>query len=151
VSRDEEELARQLAEELKKLRVEDVVIQSLVQISSIGYRRLGLTSETKEDRDLGQVRVAIETMRALVPVLQQVVPAELVRDFESSVANLQLAYAKAATEAQPARQDASPEAPPGEEAPRAGEAPPAREAPPAEEAPPAGEAPPAEDELEGAE
>src|SRR4029450_10031632 len=43
VSRDDEELARQLAEELKKLRVEDVVIQSLVQISSIGYRRPGLT------------------------------------------------------------------------------------------------------------
>jgi hypothetical protein len=106
VSRDDEELARQLAEELKKLRVEDVVLQSLVQISSIGYRRLGLTPETKDDRDLGQVRVAIETMRALVPVLQQVVPAELVRDFESSVANLQLAYAKAATEA-----PAAPEAP----------------------------------------
>ena len=106
MSRDDEELARQLAEELKKLRVEDVVIQSLVQISSIGYRRLGLTAETKDDRDLGQVRVAIETMRALVPVLQQVVPGELGRDFESSVANLQLAYAKAATEAPPA-----PEAP----------------------------------------
>jgi hypothetical protein len=112
VSRDEEELARQLAEELKKLRVEDVVIQSLVQISSIGYRRLGLTAETKDDRDLGQVRVAIETMRALVPVLQQVVPAELLRDFESSVANLQLAYAKAATEAPPA-----PEAPASTDSP----------------------------------
>ena len=99
---DEEEqqrLAKELAEEFRKLRVEDVVIQTLVHISSIAYRRLGLTEQTKDDRDLPQTRLAIETMKALVPVLEQVVPAELIRDFNSSVANLQLAYAKAAQEA----------------------------------------------------
>ena len=98
---DEEEqqrLAKELAEEFRKLRVEDVVIQTLVHISSIAYRRLGLTEQTKDDRDLPQTRLAIETMKALVPVLEQVVPAELIRDFNSSVANLQLAYAKAAQE-----------------------------------------------------
>ena len=99
---DEEEqqrLAKELAEEFRKLRVEDVVIQTLVHISSIAYRRLGLTEQTKDDRDLPQTRLAIETMKALVPVLEQVAPAELIRDFNSSVANLQLAYAKAAQEA----------------------------------------------------
>lgn len=96
---DEERVARDLAEELRKLRVEDVLIQTLVHVSSIGYRRLGLTPETRDDRDLEQTRLAIETMRALTPVLEQVVPAELIRDFNQSVANLQLAYAKAASEA----------------------------------------------------
>ena len=96
MSRDDEELARQLAEELKKLRVEDVVIQSLVQISSIGYRRLGLTEETRADRDLQQAKLAIDTMTALTPVLENVVPEELIRDFNQSVATLQLAYAQAA-------------------------------------------------------
>jgi hypothetical protein len=96
---DQERLARELAEELRKLRVEDVVIQTLIHVSSVGYRRLGLTEQTKEDRDLEQARLAIETMKALVPVLERVVPAELIRDFHSSVANLQLAYAKAAQEA----------------------------------------------------
>jgi hypothetical protein len=33
-------------------------------------------------------------------VLEKVVPAELIRDFNQSVANLQLAYAKAAAEKQ---------------------------------------------------
>ena len=97
--RSEEEVARQLAEELRKLKVEDVLIQTLVTVSSIGYRRLGLTEDTKADRDLEQSRLAIETMRALTGVLQQVVPADLIRDFNQSVANLQLAYAKAASEA----------------------------------------------------
>jgi hypothetical protein len=37
-------------------------------------------------------------MRALTPVLSDVVPADLIRDFDQSVANLQLAYAKAKSE-----------------------------------------------------
>ena len=98
MSESEEQLARELAEELRKLKVEDVLVSVLVQISSIGYRRLGLTEDTKDDRDLAQAKLAIDTMKALTPVLGQVVPAELIRDFESSVANLQLAYAKAAGE-----------------------------------------------------
>ena len=95
---EQEQVARELAEELRKLRVEDVLVNMLVTVSSIGYRRLGLTAETREERDLGQAHLAIETMRALTPVLERVLPAELVRDFGQSVANLQLAYAKAAAE-----------------------------------------------------
>jgi hypothetical protein len=96
----EEEIARELENELRKLKVEDVLIQTLITISSIGYRRLGLTPETKDERDLAQTQLAIDTMRALVPVLEKVVPAELIRDLHQSVANLQLAYAKAAGEKQ---------------------------------------------------
>ena len=95
---DEEQLAQQLAEELRRLRIEDVLIQTLITISSIGYRRLGLTEDTKDDRDLQQVKLAIDTMTALTPVLENVVPEDLVRDFNQSVASLQLAYAQAAGE-----------------------------------------------------
>jgi hypothetical protein len=95
---NEEELARELAEELRRLKIEDVLIQTLITISSIGYRRLGLTEETKDDRDLQQAKLAIDTMTALTPVLENVVPQELLQDFNQSVASLQLAYAKAAAE-----------------------------------------------------
>ncbi len=95
---NQERLARELAEELRKLKVEDVLVQTLVTVSSLGYRRLGLTEETRADRDLEQTRLAIDTMRALTPVLERFVPAELVRDFNQSVANLQLAYAQASRE-----------------------------------------------------
>lgn len=96
---EQDRLARELAEEFRRLRVEDLLIQTLVTVSSVGYRRLGLTEDAREDRDLAQARLAIEAMRALTPVLETFVPAELVRDFNRSVANLQLAYAKAAAEA----------------------------------------------------
>jgi hypothetical protein len=89
-------IARELAEELRKLRVEDVLVNTLVHVSSIGYRHLGLTEESSEERDLGQTVLAIETMQALVPVLEDFLPQELVQGFEEQVANLQLAYAKAA-------------------------------------------------------
>lgn len=95
---NDEEVARRLAEELRKLKVEDVLIQTLVTISSIGYRRLGLAEETKDDRDLEQTRLAIETMRAVTPVLEAIVPKELLSSFEEQVASLQLAYAKASSE-----------------------------------------------------
>ncbi len=95
---DEERIARELAEELGRLRVEDVLVSTLVNVSSIGYRRLGLTEDSREERDLPQTALAIETMQALVPVLEDFLPEELVSGFEEQIANLQLAYAKAAKE-----------------------------------------------------
>ena len=67
-------------------------------MSSIGYRRLGLTEDSREGRDLAQSALAIETMTALVPVVEEFLPEELVEGFEEQIANLQLAYAKAVRE-----------------------------------------------------
>lgn len=91
-------LAQELAEELRKLRVEDVLVNTLVHVSTIGYRRLGLTEDSVDERDLDQSRLAIETMQALVPVLEGFLPEDVVSGFQEQVANLQLAYAKAAKE-----------------------------------------------------
>ena len=96
--RDQEQLAREFAEELRKLRVEDVLVQSLVTISQVGYRRLGMTPETAEDRDLDQARLAIESMDALTPVLERFVDDQLIKDFRASVSSLKLAYAQAASD-----------------------------------------------------
>jgi hypothetical protein len=84
------ELIQQLEEELKRLKVSDVLVQTLYTVSSLGYRRL-----SAEDRDLEQARLAVEALRALLPVLEGVVGEELVRDFKQVTANLQLAYADA--------------------------------------------------------
>jgi hypothetical protein len=97
-SEDQERIARELADELRRLRIEDVLIQTLITVSSIGYRRLGLTEDTRDDRDLQQAKLAIDAMAALTPVLESVVPEELIRDFNQSVANMQLAYAQAAAD-----------------------------------------------------
>ena len=89
----EAELLEQLEAELKQLKVADVLVQTVFTISSLGYRNLG-----EEQRDLEQARLAIETLRALVPVLKGTVPDQVTNDFEQLIANLQLAYAAAAAE-----------------------------------------------------
>jgi hypothetical protein len=88
---DDEELVKQLEEQLKKLKVSDLIVQTLYTVSSLGYQKLA-----GEDRDLGQARLAIETLRVLVPVLEGELGEEAVRDFKQVTANLQLAYGDAA-------------------------------------------------------
>lgn len=89
----DEKLIQQLEEELKKVKVSDLLVQTLYTVSSLGYSRLGT-----ENRDLEQAKLAIEAMRALIPVLSDAVPEEVVRDFTQVTANMQLAYANAVAE-----------------------------------------------------
>ena len=89
---DEEQVgADELLQALRELKVSDLLVQTLSTVSSLAYYRL-----SEENRDLEQARLAIEALRALVPVLAGSVPPELSRDFEQVTANLQLAYAEAA-------------------------------------------------------
>jgi hypothetical protein len=79
---------------LDKVGVADVLVQALATSVSIGYRRV-----TAEARDLPQARLAIESIRALEPVLREHgVEDAIVRDLEQARMNLQLAYAKAVSE-----------------------------------------------------
>jgi hypothetical protein len=84
----DEEFAARLEEELKRVKVADVLVQTVVTVSSLGYGRLA-----EDGRDLEQARLAIEALRALVPVLKGAVSDQVMRDFEQLVANMQLAYA----------------------------------------------------------
>jgi hypothetical protein len=86
----DEELLQQVEEELKKLKVSDLLVQMLYTMSSLGYRKL-----SEEDRDLEQARLAIETLRAVLPVLEGSIGDDVMRDFRQVTANLQLAYAEA--------------------------------------------------------
>ena len=87
---EDEVTQEQLLEALAQLKVSDLLVQSLSTVSSLAYHRLA-----EESRDLEQARLAIEALRALVPVLRGAVDDQLVRDFERVTANLQLAYADA--------------------------------------------------------
>ena len=82
---------------LDQVGVADVLLNALSATASLGFHRV-----SAEDRDLGQARLAIEALRALEPVLREGgVDEGVVRDLEQARANLQLAYAKAASEPQP--------------------------------------------------
>ena len=90
---EQAKLVDELQAELAKLKVSDLLLQTLYTVSSLGYQRL-----SGETRDLDQARLAIESLKALLPVLEGEVPEEALRDFQQVLANLQLAYASAASE-----------------------------------------------------
>jgi hypothetical protein len=94
VGEDEQRLIDELQAELAKLSVTDLLLQTLHSLSLLAYQRLGA-----ENRDLAQARLAIEALRALVPVLEGAAPEEALRDFNQVLASLQLAYASAVEEA----------------------------------------------------
>ena len=92
----DQELIAELQAELSRLKVSDLLLQTVYTISSLGYHRL-----SGENKDLEQARLAIEALKALLPVLQGAVSEDALRDFNQVLANMQLAYASAASEEKP--------------------------------------------------
>src|SRR5665809_130935 len=84
----EEELRKRLEEELRSLRVQDVLLQSVVSLINLSSRRIA----KEDERDLEQARIGIEAVRALVDLLDPE-PAAQVRN---ALSELQMVYAKQA-------------------------------------------------------
>jgi hypothetical protein len=86
----EEELRAQLEEEIRKVRVEDVVLQSVVSILNLAARRIAKDDE----RDLDQAKVGIDAARALVDLVKPEAQPQL----RQAISELQVLYAKHAGE-----------------------------------------------------
>jgi hypothetical protein len=89
----EEELRAAYEAEIKKVRVEHVLIEQVVTLVNLGRRRTGLVSGTEDERDPDQVRLAIESIRALIPLLEQSAPQQ-VAPIREALSQLQLAYVR---------------------------------------------------------
>ncbi|MCL2418383.1 MAG: hypothetical protein FWD04_03765 [Conexibacteraceae bacterium] len=87
----EEQLRAAYEQEIKRVRVEHVLLENVVTMVNLGMRRTGLMAGTEDERDLAQVQLAIESVRALMPQLEQVAPAQVpaIRD---ALSQLQVAY-----------------------------------------------------------
>lgn len=88
----EEELAAAFEEQLRQVRVQDVLVQTVVTLVNLAGRRLGLgAADAAVEKDLEQARLAIEGTRALLPLL----PAEAA-PIREALSQLQVAYAREA-------------------------------------------------------
>ena len=87
----EEELRAALEEQMRRITVQDVLIQTVVTLINLGGRRLGLAGPPEQagEMDIEQARLAIEGARALVPLLPQDADLGPVRD---ALSQLQMAY-----------------------------------------------------------
>jgi len=90
----DEELRAALEEQMRHIRVEDVILQTVATLVNVAARRLGLTTppgeEPTEVRDTEQARLAIEAVRALVPLC----PEEQTASVRQALTQLQMAFAR---------------------------------------------------------
>jgi hypothetical protein len=115
MSDDEQRVQEAAAEFMRTVPVQDVIVSMVQTVFDVGYRRTGLI-EGGDQRDLAQTALAIETVRALMPVLERVLDAASMTTLRSALSELQLAYAQAAETPAAAEPSAPGEAPAGEQA-----------------------------------
>ena len=86
----EEELRAAYEAELARIRVEDVLVQTVVSLLNLAARKAGLTG-ADEEPEWDQVAAAIDATRALLPFVEPTLGAETaqVRD---ALTQLQLAF-----------------------------------------------------------
>jgi len=106
----DEELAAAYEAQLKQIRVEDVLIQTLVSLLNLGGRKAGLSPGTEDERDTEQVRQAIEGVRALLPIVEPLLGQDAAQ-IREALSQLQLAYTRIVG----GEGDQSAETPPGAE------------------------------------
>ena len=107
----EEELRAALEEQMRTVRVEEVIVQTVAILVNLAGRRLGLAGpegeEASEERDLEQARTAIEGARALMPLC----PADQIDAVRQALTQLQMAFARQAPGGAPAERAAGQPAP----------------------------------------
>src|SRR3954467_8638932 len=81
-------MRERIEEQLRKVRVQDLLLESVVSVINLAARRIAKDDE----RDLEQARVGIEAVRAIVGLLDPE-PAQQVR---SALSEVQVLYAKQA-------------------------------------------------------
>jgi len=100
----EDEMRAAYEAELNRITSAEMIIQTAVSLINIGGRRLGLAPSAASDdqsaaqgseRDLEQVRDAIDGASALMPILERRMPGELA-PLRDAIAQLQVAYAREA-------------------------------------------------------
>jgi hypothetical protein len=129
----EEELRAAYEQQLKQIRVEDVLVQTVLSLINLGSLRAGLVPGNESEADPQQLREAIDAVRALLPQVEPVLGPDA-RQIRDAVSRLQMEYARLAGSAGGQGPgdtggeggEGAPEQAPRQEQPKPGEAGPAQ-------------------------
>jgi hypothetical protein len=83
LAEDEQRAAEEL---IRQIKVSELLVATLTSWVQLGYAKLA-------DGEAEEARLAIEALRALLPVLEGSAADDSIRDLRQATANLQLAYA----------------------------------------------------------
>jgi hypothetical protein len=82
-----EKEAEEAARRLREIKVQDLLVQAVSGLVSLGFVRLA-----GDQKDLAQARLAIDSLRALEPVVRDQMSAELAGELQQALASLQLSF-----------------------------------------------------------
>jgi hypothetical protein len=85
--RDEAEVRARIEEQIRNLKVQDLMVESVVSVLNLTARRLA----KEDERDLAQAKVGIEAVRAWLGLL----PEEAATQIRNALSELQMLYAQA--------------------------------------------------------
>ena len=91
----EEELRAAYEQQLKQIKVEDVLVQTVLSLINLGSLRAGVVPGNEGEADPQQLRQAIEGVRALLPLVEPVLGPDA-RQIRDAVSRLQMEYARLA-------------------------------------------------------
>ena len=98
---DEEPTPEQLAEQIRALKISDLVLSTVSTLGQLTYVKI-------EANELDDARLAIDAIAALLPLLEGHADAQLVRDFNQLLANVRITYASAVSQPQRAERPSEP-------------------------------------------
>jgi hypothetical protein len=76
----------QIREQLRQLRIDDVLMQTVVTLINLSGRKLTV----EDEKDVAQAKKGIEAVRALVPLC----PDEQAQPIQDALSQLQMAYVR---------------------------------------------------------
>jgi hypothetical protein len=88
----EEEIRAALDEQMRQVRVEDLLVQSVASLVNLSARRIA----KEDERDLAQAKLGIDAVRAVVDLL----PDEIAAQVRDALSELQVLYARTASGAE---------------------------------------------------
>jgi hypothetical protein len=91
----EDELRAAYEEQLKQIKVDDVLVQTVLSLINLGSLRAGVVPGNEGEADPQQLRQAIEGVRALLPLVEPALGPDA-RQIRDAVSRLQMEYARIA-------------------------------------------------------
>ena len=85
---EQEQMLRQMEEEMSRVSVQDLLAQSVVSILNLSYRRIA----KEDERDFEQAKVGIDAVRATVDLLEPEAQSEV----KNALSQIQMLYARLA-------------------------------------------------------
>jgi hypothetical protein len=94
--KSEEEMIKELQEEINKLTTKDIIMQMMMSLSSLAYKKMGLPIGINDKyKDRQQAKLAVDGFDALLKVIMDEVTAEERENLKASLSNLQINFVKA--------------------------------------------------------